>query len=75
MVKRFNRNPGSGPLGFLISIPPISLAKKFSSSLARGFGAMISCRNNFMIFSYMKVITFPAETQIPTAVLQNQAKQ
>lgn len=23
---------------------------------------MLSCRNNFMIFSHMKVIAFPAET-------------
>lgn len=33
-----------------------------SSSLARGFGTMLSCKINFMIFSHVKVIQFPADT-------------
>jgi hypothetical protein len=74
VVNRFSRNPGSGPLGFLISIPPISLAKKFSSSLARGFGTMFSCRNNGVICSHTGQTHFLPRPQRRREELYNKAK-
>lgn len=44
VVNKFSRNPVSPPEGFWMSKPPSSRARKFSSSLARGLGAMFSCR-------------------------------